>query len=186
MACKNFKMNSGESMALRKISCRVNGITVQKEIRSELRLIDFLRENLQLTGVKEGCGEGECGACTVLLNGNPINSCLVLAVQAEGADILTIEGLAAKGELSRLQQAFIDYGAVQCGFCTPGMILSAKALLDKNPHPTEEEIRRAISGNLCRCTGYQAIVDAVQAVSSNTPHARQQPPLPVQEKDRPQ
>ena len=152
-------------MAVRTISCRVNGIAVQKEIRSDLRLIDFLREHLQLNGVKEGCGEGECGACTILLNGEPVNSCLILAVQVEGSEIITIEGLAENGELNPLQQAFIDYGAVQCGFCTPGMILSAKALLDKNPHPTEEEIRRAISGNLCRCTGYQAIVDAVQAIS---------------------
>ena len=152
-------------MALRTISCRVNGIAVQKEISSDLRLIDFLREHLQLTGVKEGCGEGECGACTILLNGEPVNSCLILAVQVEGSEIITIEGLAENGELNPLQQAFIDYGAVQCGFCTPGMILSAKALLDKNPHPTEEEIRRAISGNLCRCTGYQAIVDAVQAIA---------------------
>ncbi|MHC1771918.1 MAG: (2Fe-2S)-binding protein [Flexilinea sp.] len=151
-------------MAVRTISCRVNGDAVQKEINSDLRLIDFLRENLRLTGVKEGCGEGECGACTVLLNGDPVNSCLILAVQAEGAEIITIEGLAENGELNQLQQAFIDYGAVQCGFCTPGMILSAKALLDKNPHPSETEIRRAISGNFCRCTGYQAIVDAVHAV----------------------
>ena len=152
-------------MAVRTISCRVNGIAVQKEIRSDLRLIDFLREHLQLNGVKEGCGEGECGACTILLNGEPVNSCLILAVQVEGSEIITIEGLAENGELNPLQQAFIDYGAVQCGFCTPGMIQSAKALLDKNPHPTEEEIRRAISGNLCRCTGYQAIVDAVQAIA---------------------
>lgn len=174
-------------MAVRIISCRVNGDAVQKEINSDLRLIDFLRENLRLTGVKEGCGEGECGACTVLLNGDPVNSCLVLAVQAEGAEIITIEGLAENGELNLLQKAFIDYGAVQCGFCTPGMILSAKALLDKNPHPSETEIRRAISGNLCRCTGYQAIVDAVHAVhaiSANTPHARKQPPSPVPGRDR--
>ncbi len=173
-------------MAIRTISCRVNGVPVQKEIDSDLRLIDFLRENLQLTGVKEGCGEGECGACTILLNGEAVNSCLMLAVQVEGAELVTVEGLAENGELCRLQQAFIDNGAVQCGFCTPGMILSAKALLDKNPHPTEEEIRRAISGNLCRCTGYQAIVDAIQAISSNTLHVQQPPLSPAQEKDRPQ
>jgi len=128
-------------------------------------LIDFLREEMNLTGVKEGCSEGECGACTVLFNGDPVNSCILLAIQAEGAEITTIEGIAKDGKLSELQQAFVDHGAVQCGFCTPGMILAAQALLDKNPHPTEAEIRRAISGNLCRCTGYQAIVDAILTVS---------------------
>jgi len=130
-----------------------------------MRLIDFLREEMNLTGVKEGCSEGECGACTVLFNGDPVNSCILLAIQAEGAEITTIEGIAKDGKLSELQQAFVDHGAVQCGFCTPGMILAAQALLDKNPHPTEAEIRRAISGNLCRCTGYQAIVDAILTVS---------------------
>jgi len=130
-----------------------------------MRLIDFLREEMNLTGVKEGCSEGECGACTVLFNGDPVNSCIMLAIQAEGAEITTIEGIAKDGKLSDLQQAFIDHGAVQCGFCTPGMILAAQALLDKNPHPAEAEIRHAISGNLCRCTGYQAIVDAILAVS---------------------
>ncbi|MBP8965630.1 MAG: (2Fe-2S)-binding protein [Flexilinea sp.] len=138
---------------------------MHSEIPSDMRLIDFLREEMNLTGVKEGCSEGECGACTVLFNGDPVNSCIMLAIQAEGAEITTIEGIAKDGKLSDLQQAFIDHGAVQCGFCTPGMILAAQALLDKNPHPAEAEIRHAISGNLCRCTGYQAIVDAILAVS---------------------
>ncbi|HQF81105.1 MAG TPA: (2Fe-2S)-binding protein, partial [Flexilinea sp.] len=145
--------------------CKINGEEIHSEIPSDMRLIDFLREEMNLTGVKEGCSEGECGACTVLFNGDPVNSCILLAIQAEGAEITTIEGIAKDGKLSELQQAFVDHGAVQCGFCTPGMILAAQALLDKNPHPTEAEIRRAISGNLCRCTGYQAIVDAILTVS---------------------
>lgn len=147
------------------LSCKINGEEIHSEIPSDMRLIDFLREEMNLTGVKEGCSEGECGACTVLFNGDPVNSCIMLAIQAEGAEITTIEGIAKDGKLSDLQQAFIDHGAVQCGFCTPGMILAAQALLDKNPHPAEAEIRHAISGNLCRCTGYQAIVDAILAVS---------------------
>ena len=147
------------------LSCNINGEEIHSEIPSDMRLIDFLREEMNLTGVKEGCSEGECGACTVLFNGDPVNSCIMLAIQAEGAEITTIEGIAKDGKLSDLQQAFIDHGAVQCGFCTPGMILAAQALLDKNPHPAEAEIRHAISGNLCRCTGYQAIVDAILAVS---------------------
>ena len=141
---------------------RVNGRIYETEADPCLRLIDLLRDVFGLTGTKEGCGEGECGACTVIMNGKTVNSCLVLAGQAQDADIVTIEGLSEAGELSRLQQAFVDAGAVQCGFCTPGMILSAKALLDENPHPSEEEIRVAIAGNLCRCTGYKKIVAAVQ------------------------
>jgi carbon-monoxide dehydrogenase small subunit len=121
----------------------------------------MLREELDLLGVKQGCGEGECGACTVILNGLPVSSCLVLAVEASGAEITTIEGVADSDGLHPLQQSFVEHGAVQCGFCTPGMVLSAKALLDKVPDPSEFQIRSAISGNLCRCTGYQKIVDAV-------------------------
>lgn len=124
-----------------------------------------LREELNLTGVKIGCNEGDCGACTVLLDGKAVCSCLVLAVKAKGKDILTVEGLARGEQLHPLQQAFIDYGAIQCGFCTPGMLLSAKALLDSNPKPTEEEIKIAMSGNLCRCTSYVKILEAIQAVS---------------------
>jgi aerobic carbon-monoxide dehydrogenase small subunit len=121
-----------------------------------------LREDLELTGTKHGCGLGDCGACTVILNGKPVNSCLVLAIQANGGDVITVEGLAENGKLHPIQQAFVDKGAIQCGFCSPGMILSAKALLESNPRPTEHEIRTAISGNLCRCTGYQKIVEAIQ------------------------
>jgi carbon-monoxide dehydrogenase small subunit len=120
-----------------------------------------LREDLGLTGTKHGCGLGDCGACTVILDGKAVNSCLVLAIQANGSEVLTIEGLAEKGKLHPLQQAFVDKGAIQCGFCTPGMILSAKALLEEKPNPTELEIRTALSGNLCRCTGYQKIVEAI-------------------------
>ena len=124
-------------------------------------LLDWLRLNAHATGTKEGCGEGDCGACTVILDGKAVNSCLVLAIQANGSEVLTIEGLAENGKLHPLQQAFVDKGAIQCGFCTPGMILSAKALLEEKPNPTELEIRTALSGNLCRCTGYQKIVEAI-------------------------
>ena len=127
------------------------------------RLVDVLREELNLTGTKKGCGAGECGSCTVLMDGVPVNSCLVLAVKAVGKKIITIEGLSEGEKIHPLQQAFIDKGAIQCGYCTPGMILTAKALLDKNPNPNEKEIRGAIAGNLCRCTGYEKIVNAVQS-----------------------
>jgi aerobic carbon-monoxide dehydrogenase small subunit len=139
----------------------VNGEQVEAAVESNRTLLQFLREDLGLTGTKHGCGLGDCGACTVILDGKPVNSCLVLAVQANGKDVLTIEGLAANGRLHPIQQSFVDKGAIQCGFCTPGMILSAKALLDENPKPSELEIRTAISGNLCRCTGYQKIVEAI-------------------------
>ena len=125
----------------------------------------MLRAILHLTGTKEGCGEGDCGACTVLVDGRSVNSCLFPAVQAEGCQIMTIEGVEAHPELARIQKAFVDYGAVQCGFCSPGMIMSTVALLQKNPKPTEEEIRRGLSGNICRCTGYQAMVDAIQSLA---------------------
>jgi len=125
-------------------------------------LLHVLRDDLGLTGTKEGCGEGDCGACTVIMDGKAVNACLVLAAEVEGKDILTVEGLAKGGKLHPLQQAFVDEGAVQCGFCTPGMLLSAKALLDVNPSPSEIEIRTALAGNLCRCTGYDKIVRAVQ------------------------
>ncbi len=144
------------------IQLTVNGESVEAAVEPNRTLVQVLREDLGLTGTKHGCGLGDCGACTVILNGKPVNSCLVLAVQAAGCEVLTIEGLADNGELHPIQQAFVDNGAIQCGFCTPGMILSAKALLDANPRPTEPEIRTAISGNLCRCTGYQKIVLAIQ------------------------
>ena len=144
-----------------KITCTVNGEAVCREVYPNQRLLDFLREELGLTSVKEGCGEGECGACTVIFNGEPVTSCCMLAGQAEGANIVTLEGLSKNGELDKVQKAFIEVGAVQCGFCTPGMVLTAKALLDKNPHPTMDEIKLAMSGNLCRCTGYAKIHQAV-------------------------
>lgn len=144
------------------IQMTVNGELVESAVESNQTLVQFLREELGLTGTKHGCGLGDCGACTVILDGRPVNSCLVLAVQAHGREVLTIEGLAENGNLHPIQRAFVDKGAIQCGFCTPGMILSAKALLDENPKPSEHEIRTAISGNLCRCTGYQKIVEAVQ------------------------
>ncbi|TGE39782.1 (2Fe-2S)-binding protein [Desulfosporosinus fructosivorans] len=144
----------------------VNGMAQRVRVKPNDRLIDVLRESLGLTGAKEGCsGEGECGACTVIMNGKAVNSCLVLALQARGKEIVTIEGLEHNGELDLLQQAFIDSGAVQCGYCTPGMIMAAKALLMENPTPSEAEIRLAIAGNLCRCTGYIKIIDAIQAVA---------------------
>jgi len=127
--------------------------------------VEVLRNNLELTGTKQGCGEGACGTCTVLLNGKPVRSCLTLAVEAQGKEIVTIEGLAERGALHPVQKAFIEYGAIQCGFCTPGMILTAKAFLDESPHPTEEEVRRAISGVVCRCTGYAKIVEAILAAA---------------------
>jgi aerobic carbon-monoxide dehydrogenase small subunit len=144
----------------------LNGEPIQVEIEPHLTLLQLLREELELTGAKEGCGMGECGACTVLLDGKTINSCIFPAVEAEGKDITTIEGIAdARGGLHPIQKAFVEHGAVQCGFCTPGMVLSAKALLDAIPKPTEEEIRNGIAGNLCRCTGYLQIVQAIKAAS---------------------
>ncbi|MBZ2175180.1 (2Fe-2S)-binding protein [Schnuerera sp. xch1] len=139
----------------------VNGEKVYELIDPTMTLLDFLRNNLKLFGTKEGCGEGECGACTVIMNNKTVNSCLVLAVEAQEADILTIEGLSKGGELSILQQEFIKHDALQCGFCTPGMLMSARALLDRNPDPTVEKIKEGISGNFCRCTGYQSVIDAV-------------------------
>lgn len=145
-----------------KISFNLNGQDVSVLADPNKRLVDFLREDMGMLSVKEGCGEGECGACTIIYNGDAITSCLMLAGQVNGAKVVTLEGVSENGELNYIQQAFVDAGAVQCGFCTPGMVLSAKALLDKNPNPTQEEIRRAISGNLCRCTGYSKIVKAVE------------------------
>ena len=151
-----------------KLKIIVNGKKHSLEIDPNLRLLDLLRNNLHLTGTKEGCGIGECGACTILMDGRAVNSCLILAGQCEGREITTIEGLTPEDGLNPLQQAFIDHGAVQCGFCTPGMIMSAQALLNHNPTPTEAEIRTAISGNLCRCTGYTQIVEAIQAVADGS------------------
>jgi len=149
------------------ISIRVNGEDQDLLVAPNRTLTEILREDLGLTGTKQGCGEGECGSCMVLLDGAPVNSCLVLAVQVDGHEVTTIEGVADGNELHPVQQAFVDQGAVQCGFCTPGMVLSAKALLEKKKRPTEHEIRSALSGNLCRCTGYQKIVEAVQSAARN-------------------
>jgi carbon-monoxide dehydrogenase small subunit len=150
-------------MSSHDISLTVNGQARAATVAGSMTLLQFLRESLRLTGVKDGCAEGDCGACTVILNGRAVKSCLVLAAQADGADVLTIEGLTGpEGALHPIQQAFMEMGAVQCGYCTPGMVMTAKALLDVNPTPTREEIRVAISGNLCRCTGYSKIVSAIE------------------------
>jgi len=149
----------------RLINLKINGEPYEVRVKSNITLLDLLRDELGLTGTKRGCETGECGACTVLLEGKPVNSCLVLAVEANGKDVLTIEGLAKDDKLHPLQEAFIKEGAVQCGYCTPGMIISAKALLDENPNPTEEEVKKAIAGNLCRCTGYVKIVKAILAAA---------------------
>lgn len=139
----------------------LNGQQKVMEASGEKRLLDFIREDLRLTGTKEGCGEGECGACTVMLNGQAVHACLSVAGQLDGGELWTIEGLEQNGELDAIQRAFIHKGAVQCGFCTSGMVMSIKALLLKNPHPSQEEVKRAIAGNICRCTGYQEIKAAV-------------------------
>lgn len=148
-----------------KIDFKVNGRDYSLEVREDMRLLDFLREELKLTGTKEGCGEGECGACTVIIDGKAVNSCLVLVPEIDGREVITVEGLERDGRLHPLQESFIEKGAVQCGFCTPGMLMSAKALLDRNPDPSDEEIMEAIEGNLCRCTGYYKIVQAIRAAA---------------------
>lgn len=148
-----------------RVRFRVNGQDIELDIEPMATLLDVLREQLGLTGTKKGCGAGDCGACTVIMDKKAILSCLTPAMQATGREITTVEGLSRNGELHPLQEAFIECGAVQCGFCTPGMLLSAKALLDQNPSPTQEEVRMAISGNLCRCTGYKKIIDAIMLAS---------------------
>jgi carbon-monoxide dehydrogenase small subunit len=148
------------------ITLKVNGYTYNLTIETHRTLVEVLRETLGLTGTKKSCAEGECGACTVLIDGRPAASCLVLAVAAQGKEITTIEGLAQGTNLHPLQEAFVKYTAIQCGYCTPGMVMAAKAFLDENADPTADEVRKAISGNLCRCTGYQQIVDAVMAAAS--------------------
>jgi len=152
-------------MAQHSITVTVNGAQERIDVNSSLTLLQMLREKLALTGAKNGCEAGECGACTVLLDGEPVNSCMMLAVEADGREILTVEGLAPEGQLSPLQQAFVEHNAVQCGFCTPGMLMSAHALLKRNPNPTEAQIKQALVGNLCRCTGYVRIIRAIRAVA---------------------
>ena len=150
---------------MRAITLTVNGSSECLEVPDHLTLLQMLRDRLALTGTKNGCEAGECGACTVLVDGEPINACLMLAVEADGREVVTVEGLAAEGGLTPLQQAFIDRNAIQCGFCTPGMLMSATALLARSPRPTEEEIREALLGNLCRCTGYVRIIEAIEDVA---------------------
>lgn len=144
-----------------KIRFTLNGEQVEAEVNGKMRLLDLLRDEFFLTGAKEGCGEGECGACTVLLDGRAVNSCLVLAPQVDGKEVLTVEGLSRDHTLHPIQRAFVEKGAVQCGFCTPGFIMSTYALLKENPNPSDEEIKTALEGNLCRCTGYVKILEAV-------------------------
>lgn len=147
------------------IEFTLNGEVVECLVDNQRTLLKMIREDFDLTGAKEGCGAGECGACTIIVNGKALNACLVLAVEADGTEITTIEGLVVDGELDPLQVSFIDNAALQCGYCTPGMIMTAKAMLEENPHPTENEIREGISGNLCRCTGYKKIIEAIQVVA---------------------
>jgi carbon-monoxide dehydrogenase small subunit len=152
---------------LKEINLTVNGRSYRLSVLPWRTLLEVIREDLGLTGTKEGCGLGECGACTVLMDGRTVNSCLVLATEADGREITTIEGLVQGDELHPIQQAFVDYGGLQCGFCTPGMIISTKALLDKTLTPSEEEIKRGIAGNLCRCTGYAKIIESIRAAAKN-------------------
>jgi aerobic carbon-monoxide dehydrogenase small subunit len=152
-------------MTTHSITFTINGARERVDVPSNMTLLQMLREKLALTGTKNGCEAGECGACTVLVDGEPVNSCMMLAVEVDGRGVLTVEGLAPEGELSPLQEAFIEHNAVQCGFCTPGMLISAHALLRRKPHPTEEEVKEALVGNLCRCTGYVRIVDAIGDVA---------------------
>ena len=148
-----------------RIEFRLNGQEIHLETKTNKRLLDILREDLGLTGTKEGCSVGECGACTVIMNGQAVNSCLILAPQVDGAEIITVEGLARGKALHPLQRNFLEHGAVQCGFCTPGMLMSSYALLQENPQPDEEAIKEAIAGNLCRCTGYKQIIEAVEVAA---------------------
>ena len=152
---------------MKELNLTVNGKPYQLSVLPWRTLLEVIREDLGLTGTKEGCGLGECGACTVLMDGRAVNSCLVLASEADGKQITTIEGLTQGDKLHPIQQAFVDHGGLQCGFCTPGMIMAAKALLDKNPTPTEEEVKRGIAGNLCRCTGYAKIIESIKAAAKN-------------------
>jgi carbon-monoxide dehydrogenase small subunit len=158
-------------MAVHRITLKINGGTETVDVLSNMTLLQMLREKLALTGTKNGCSAGECGACTVMLNGEPTNSCMVLAVECNGAEVMTVEGLSKDNQLDPIQQAIIDEGGVQCGFCTPGILISSKALLTRNPHPSEDQIRDALVGNLCRCTGYYRIIEAVKQAAQKAPAA---------------
>ncbi|AGL01071.1 (2Fe-2S)-binding protein [Desulfoscipio gibsoniae] len=147
------------------VTLNINGDSYTRVVRANTMLVNFLREEINMTGTKKGCELGDCGSCTVLMDGKPVNSCIVLAVEADGHQITTIEGVAQNDKLDRIQESFVENAAIQCGYCTPGMVLSAKALLTENPHPTEQEVREAIAGNLCRCTGYVNIVKAIMDAS---------------------
>jgi carbon-monoxide dehydrogenase small subunit len=153
-------------MAYHRITLNINDDTTVVDVPSNMTLLTMLREKVALTGTKNGCAAGECGACTVMLDGEPVNSCMILAVECDGAEILTVEGLAQDGKLDPIQDAIIQAGGVQCGFCTPGILISSRALLDRNPDPSEAEIREALVGNLCRCTGYIRIIDAVKEAAT--------------------
>jgi carbon-monoxide dehydrogenase small subunit len=155
-------MDQEETMNVHRIMLKINGEYEQVDVPSNMTLLQMLRDKLARTGTKNGCMAGECGACTVLINGDPVNSCMVLAVECDGAEVTTVEGLAQNGVLDPIQTAIIDQGGVQCGFCTPGILISSKALLSRNPNPSEDESRDALVGNLCRCTGYLRIIDAVK------------------------
>ncbi len=157
-------MKIPDQVHYREVSFIVNGQAIRRRVATHQRLLDFLREDLGLTGSKEVCGEGECGACTIFLNGETVNACLIFTVEVDGAEIVTIEGLTEGSGLTELQQAFVDHHAVQCGYCIPGMILSGEHLLHENPTPEREAIKEGLVGNICRCTGYQKIVEAVAAV----------------------
>jgi carbon-monoxide dehydrogenase small subunit len=163
-------------MATHAITLTVNGAEERLDVHSNETLLQALRERLALTGTKNGCSAGECGACTILMNGEPVNSCMVLAAEADGAEIVTVEGLAEDGQLAPLQEAFAEHNAVQCGFCTPGILISAHALLERNPRPTDEEIRLALVGNLCRCTGYLRMIQAVQTAARRITGGSARPP----------
>ena len=152
-------------MIQKRIQLKINGEEYKLEVKSNDTLLDIIRNRLSLTGTKRGCDTGDCGACTVLFEGRPVNSCLVLAIETDGKEVITIEGLTKEGKLDLVQEAFIEQGAIQCGFCTPGMVLSAKALLDENSNPTESEMKTAIAGNICRCTGYVKIVKAISSAA---------------------
>ncbi len=158
----------------RNVVITVNGVKREEALPHNTTLLEYLREHLGLKGAKEGCGVGDCGACTVLLDGAPVNACLTLAVEADGCEVVTIEGLCKDGKLSELQQAFIEQGAVQCGYCSPGMILTAQGLLAESANPTEQTVKRALAGNLCRCTGYDSIVAAVLEVTARRRHTREE------------
>ncbi len=155
-------------MGFHQITVNVNGSDEIVTVSSNMTLLQMLRENLALTGTKNGCTAGECGACTVLVNGEPVNSCMMLAVEADGQSVVTVEGLVKDGQLDIVQQTIIEKGGVQCGFCTPGMLISARALLNRNPHPTEKDVVEALVGNLCRCTGYSRIIESVQAAAERS------------------